>query len=291
MHLVGPILKIFGVAFALYGLTLFVRQRWIVFKPSREFTGVPSDLRLPYEDIRLTTASGMRIYGWCLEPSDSSKFIIYFAGSIGNISHELSTVAFLVSLGAAVAIVDYPGFGRSGGHPSERGCYEAAEAVWNYAVTLRRRKPEDIILFGRSLGAAVAAWLAARCPCSALVCQGGFTSIPDVAAGAYPVVPARYFCYIRFNTREHLRRCNCPVLVLHSEADTVIPFRHGLKLFEAASEPKQLLRLYGNHYGNEWQVTPALSQALRAFLAKSEYGSNAPDFLETRPGPAGHGLR
>lgn len=270
MYLVVLILKILGIAFAIYGLTLFVRQHWIVFKPSRELTGTPSDFGLPYEDILLTTASGVRIHGWCLEPADAKKFILYFTGSIGNISHELSTMAFLVSLGAAVAIVDYPGFGRSQGHPSERGCYEAAEALWNYAVGVRGRRPEEIVFFGRSLGAAVAAWLAARCPGSALVCHSGFTSVPDVAASAYPVVPARYFCYIRFNTRKHLRRCNCPVLVLHSETDTVIPFRHGLQLFEAASEPKRFLRLYGDHYGNEWQVTPELRQALPAFLASKE---------------------
>jgi fermentation-respiration switch protein FrsA (DUF1100 family) len=269
MDWVAPILKLVGIAFALYGLTLFVCQRWIVFKPSREFIGVPSELRLQSEDILLTTASGVRIHGWYLEPSNSRKLVLFFAGSIGNISHELSTVAFLESLGAAVTIFDYPGFGSSGGRPSERGCYETAEAVWNYAVAMRRRKPQDIILFGRSLGAAVAAWLAARCPCSALICHGGFTSIPDVAASAY-LVPAHYFCYIRFNTRDNLRRCKCPVLLLHSEADTVIPFRHGLQLFEAASEPKRLLRLCGNHYGDEWQATPALRQALQALLAGKE---------------------
>ena len=263
-------MKISGIAFALYGLTVFALQRWIIFKPSRQFIGVPSELRLPYENILLTTASGVSIRGWCLEPPDSRKFILFFAGSIGNISHELSTIAFLGSLGAAVAIVDYPGFGRSGGHPSERGCYEAAQAIWNYAVTMRRRKPQDIVLFGRSLGAAVAAWLASRCSCSALICHSGFTSIPDVAARNYPLLPARYFCYFRFNTSENLHRCSCPVLLLHSETDTVIPFRHGLQLFETALEPKQLLRLCGTHYGNEWQVTPALRQALLAFLAGEE---------------------
>jgi uncharacterized protein len=267
MHLLGPVLAAFGIAFGLYGLTLFVCQIWIVFKPSRKVTGVPSDLRLQYEDFFLTTASGVRIHGWWLEPPISGKVILYFAGSIGNISRELGTTAFLVSLGSAVAIVDYPGFGRSEGSPSERGSYETAEALWSYAVTVRRRKPEDIVVYGRSLGAAVAAWLAARHPCSALICHSGFTSIPDVAAHDYPLMPARFFCYIRFNTRKYLRRCTCPVLVLHSVTDTVIPFRHGLQLFEAASEPKQFLRLKGNHYGDDWQVTPALRRALPAFIA------------------------
>jgi uncharacterized protein len=164
-------------------------------------------------------------------------------------------------------IIDYPGFGRSGGRPGEKGCYEAAKAAWDYAVNERGRNPEDIILFGRSLGTAVAAWLAAQYPCGALVCHSGFTSIPDVAAATYPVLPARYFCYFRFNARKHLRRCHCPVLVLHSETDTVIPFRHGKALFEAAHEPKELLKLNGNHYGSEWQFTPALRESLPLFLA------------------------
>jgi len=210
------------------------------------------------------------VRGWCLEASSSNKMILFFAGSIGNISHELSTIAFLASLGAAVAVVDYPGFGASGGRPSERACYEAADAVWDYAVSVRHRRPENIILFGRSLGAAVAAWLAARYSCAALVCHSGFASVPEVAASAYPIVPARYFCYIRFNTRKYLRRCKCPVLVLHSESDTVIPFRHARMLFEAASEPKQLLRICGNHYGNDWQATPGLKQSLQGVLASKE---------------------
>ena len=270
MHLVGPILEVFGIAFGLYGLTLFVRQHWIVFKPSRDLAAFPSDLGLRYEDLLLTTASGVPLHGWYVEGSDSDKVILCFVGSIGNISHELSTIAYLGSLGPAVAIVDYPGFGASGGHPSERGFYEAADAVWQHVITQRRRKPEDVILFGRSLGAAVAAYLASRYSCGTLVCHGGFASVPEVAASAYPFVPARYFCYIRFNTRKYLRRCSCPVLVLHSESDTVIPFRHALLLFEAASEPKQLLRLYGNHYGNDWQATPGLKQSLREFLAGRE---------------------
>src|SRR5271157_74095 len=270
MHWVGAVLELFGIGFAVYGLTIFVRQHWIVFKPSRELVGVPSDFRLPYEDIRLTTSRGVPIRGWWLQSSDSSKVILFFSGSIGNVSHELSTIAFLRSLGATVAIVDYPGFGHSGGRPSERGCYEAAEAAWNYAVNVRGRKPEDIVLFGRSVGAAVTAWLAARHACGSLILHGGLTSVPDVAASIYPLLPARYFCYIRFNTRKHLRQCSCPVLVLHSETDTVIPFGHALQLFETASEPKQLLRLLGDHYGNEWQATPSLRQALPEFIAGKE---------------------
>ena len=265
--LLGPLLLALGAAFGLYGAAMFVLQPWIVFKPSRDMRGDPGEIGEAFEDVFLTTAAGVRIHGWWVAPAAApTKLILYFPGSIGNLSHELSTIRYLVSFGAAVLAVDYPGFGRSQGRPSERGTYQTAEAAWNYAVISKGWRPADVVLFGRSLGVAVAARLAVRCHCQALVCHGGFTSVPDLAAKAYPLLPARYFCFFRFNTRKSIRRSRCPVLVLHSQGDTVIPFYHGEALFDAAPEPKRLIPMVGDHYGDEWQITAELRRLLPSLL-------------------------
>jgi pimeloyl-ACP methyl ester carboxylesterase len=256
-----------GVAFGIYGGQAFFRQHGMVFKPTSELLGTPGDLGESFEDIWLPISGNTVAHGWWIGSAAAQKIFLYLPGSIGNISHELSTIAFLRSCGASVLIVDYPGFGRSSGRPSERGCYKTADAAWSWAVSKLRCQGADIVAIGRSLGATVAAWLAARRDVAALVCHSGFSSVADVAASAYPFLPARYFCYIRFNTCKHIRGGRCPVLVLHPERDTIIPISHGQKIFAAAPPRKRFLTLCGDHYGNEWQRTPGLRTELASLLA------------------------
>jgi pimeloyl-ACP methyl ester carboxylesterase len=252
-----------GILTGVWGIWMFFRQSRIVFKPTRDLLTDPSDLGLAFEDVYPQLSTGNRVHGWWIPGDDCSRAIICFPGSIGNMSHELTTVSFLRRLGACVLIVDYPGFGRSAGHASERGCYLAASAAWDYAIQNKGMRPESIVLFGRSLGGTVAAWLAARHPeCARLVIHSAFTSVPDVAARAYPFFPVRYFCYIRFNTLKQIRACRCPIVLMHSKADTVIPLWHGERILEEAPEPKRFVPIRGDHYGSEWQDTPGLQSAL-----------------------------
>jgi pimeloyl-ACP methyl ester carboxylesterase len=258
-----------GVLAAAIGIWLITRQGRIVFKPVRELLLDPSDLGLAFEDAFLPIGKkGVPIHGWWLPREDSRKLFLLLPGSIGNISHELKTLAFLHSLGAKVFVVDYPGFGKSEGRPTEGGCYLSAEAAWDFATRERGVRPEDVIIFGRSLGATVAARLASSHPdCGRLVLHSGFTSVPDVAARAYPFFPVRYFCYIRFNTLKQLRGCRCPIVVMHPTGDTVIPLKHSQRIFDAAPEPKSFVHLRGNHYDSGWQNTPGIRPALEELLS------------------------
>ena len=247
-----------GAGLAAYGGWLFIRQHAIVFKPSRKFLGNPTDIGISYQNVFLTVSYNVTVHGWWLLHVSSCKVVLYFPGSIGNISHELGTLSFLFSLGVSVLIIDYPGFGKSTGRPSEAACYAAADAAWEYIVGEKQYQPQNVVVFGRSLGVAVAARTAAEHAGGGLVCHGGLTSVPDVAGHSYRLLPSRYFCYLRFNTRKYLRNCRSPVLVLHSERDAVIPVSHGRAIFAAAPRPKQFLSLLGNHSGDEWQATPGL---------------------------------
>lgn len=264
--LVKTALAVAGTAYAFYGMRLFLRQNAIVFRPLRALSGDPGSVGLEFEDIIVETRRGVPLHGWWIQSQPASSVILFFPGSIGNMSRELQTFSFLVSLGASVMAVDYPGFGRSGGRPSESGCYETAEAAWDFATRVKGIPSRNIVLFGRSVGAAVAACLAARYECAGLICHSGVTSVPEVAAERYRFVPAQWLCYIRFNTVSFVALCRSAVVVMHSRSDTIVPISHGLRILERAPSPKRFVYLIGDHYSDEWLGTPNLHATLKPLL-------------------------
>jgi len=259
-------LAIGGVVFAIFGLRLFFLQSRLVFRPSRELLGTPRDWGCSFDDVVLQIHGGVTVRGWWIPGSGRSKVILYFPGSVGNISCELSTLRWLANTGAQVVTIDYPGFGQSDGRPSESGCYQAAEAVWHYAVAQRAIAPADIVVFGRSLGVAIAARVAARNLCGGLILHSGIASVPAVAARRYLGFPVYLFCYIRFNTLKYVARCHCPTLVMHSKTDRVIPISHGERIWHAASPPKRFLPIPGDHYTNAWHAAPNLADEIASML-------------------------
>ncbi len=158
------------------------------------------------------------------------------------------SIALFHELGFSVMLFDYRGFGLSAGAPSEQGVYRDAEAAWRYLVDIRGIAPDRIALHGRSLGAAIATWLASRHTPAALVIESTFTSMPEVAAELYPLLPVRLLMRHRFPVREYLKEVRCPVLVVHGREDELIPYRHGQALFEAANAPKAFMDIAGKHY-------------------------------------------
>jgi uncharacterized protein len=259
-------LAIGGGVFAIFGLRLFVLQSRLVFRPSRELLGTPQNCGYAFDSVVLKIAGGVCVRGWWIPGSGARKAILYFPGSIGNMSCELTTLVWLANTGAQVMTIDYPGFGQSDGRPNESGCYQAAEAAWRYAVEQRAIAPADILIFGRSLGVAIAARVAARNPCGGLVIHSGIASVPAVAARRYPVFPVYLFCYIRFNTLKYVPRCDCPILVMHSRTDRVIPISHGERILRAASSPKRFVLIPGDHYTNDWHAAPNLADEVASML-------------------------
>jgi pimeloyl-ACP methyl ester carboxylesterase len=269
--LAGPLITAALAVLGLYGLfgaQLFLRQNRVVFRASRDLLGDPSDLAREFEDVRLPLHGGLRVHAWWVPNPPSEKLVILLPGAIGNMSHELSTIGFLLRAGANVLAIDYPGYGKSQGQPGERACYQAAAAAWEHAVQERGIAPENIVVFGRSLGGAVGARLASERECGGLVIHGTPTSVPDLAARWYPFLPARYFCFYRFPALKYIRRTHQPVLVMHSEADRWVPFSHGQRLYREANAPKRFVRLDGGHHGHEWQFTPGLSEGFACLLRR-----------------------
>jgi fermentation-respiration switch protein FrsA (DUF1100 family) len=241
------LLVYFGLAALIY-----FKQDALVFQPSidREFLSTPAVIGLAFNPLTLATADGETLDGWHV-PANPGRpargLVILFHGNAGNISHRLDYLRMFHDLGFASLIIDYRGYGRSSGKASEEGSYVDAATAWRHAAEVLGYPAERIVLFGESLGGAVATQLAAARKPGALVVASTFTSVPDLGAEIYPWLPIRLLARIRYDSRERLAAVSSPVLVIHSRQDDIIPFAHGERLFAAARDPKQFLEIAGTH--------------------------------------------
>ena len=258
-------------AAAYLGLALYLylfQARYVYFPelPSRQVEATPADLGLAFDAVTLRTADGEALAGWFIPASVARGTLLYLHGNGGNIGHRLDQIEVFHRLGLNILIIDYRGYGASSGTPSEEGTYQDALAAWNYLTQQRHLAPAGIVVFGESLGGAIAAWLAARHAPAALVVFASFTSIPDLAQGMYPLFPVAWLARYRYDTRASLSRVNCPVLILHSPQDEIVPFSHGQALLGAARGPKRLVELRGSH-NDAFAVSAAVyREALDEFL-------------------------
>jgi fermentation-respiration switch protein FrsA (DUF1100 family) len=234
-----------GLALYLYAF----QARFLYFPelPSRRVDATPGDVGLAFEAVTLGTADGEKVTGWYIPAPAARGTLLYLHGNGGNIGHRLDPIAVFHRLGLNVLIIDYRGYGASSGKPSEEGTYEDALAAWRFLVEQRQIQPERIVLFGESLGGSVAARLATHHAPAALVLYASFTSVPELARTLYPMFPVSWLARYRYDTRAALSKVNCPVLILHSREDEIIPFSHGQALLAAAREPKRLVELRGGH--------------------------------------------
>jgi fermentation-respiration switch protein FrsA (DUF1100 family) len=222
------------------------RMLYLPNQPGRELEATPTDAGMSYDDVSFGTADGVNLHGWYVQGA-TSRVVLFFHGNAGNISHRLESIRQFHELGLSVLIIDYRGYGQSKGRPGENGLYLDAEAAWRYLTRTRGVEPGDVVIFGRSLGGSIAAWLAMRHEPGALIVESSFTSVPDVAGEIYPWLPVRWLSRLRHATVDYVRHVRCPVLVVHSRDDEIIPFRHGEAIFAAAPEPRRFLELHGSH--------------------------------------------
>ena len=253
---------------AIVGLMFVMQPRLLYLRDfgGREPTVTPAQIGLVFEDVLVRAADGAVVHGWFVPHSGARHTLIYFHGNAGNIGHRLESIRRWHTAGVAVLIFDYHGYGRSEGRPSEAATYQDALAVWDYLTETRGVRAAEIVLFGRSLGGAVATWLATQRAPAALIVDSGFTSVPDLAAEIYPWLPTRWLARFRYDARENIARVRCSVLVAHSPEDEIIPFHHGQALYEAAPEPKRFLQTSGGHNDGHLLAVPQYRAQLNAFL-------------------------
>ena len=255
-------------------LFIYFRQSSYMYEPDRDVHVTPRAINVDYDDVRIKTDDGEVIAGWYVPVFKSSKrvdspltgtTVLVCHGNAGNLSDRLDLIMIFHKLNIDVFIFDYRGYGDSTGKPSEAGTYSDALAAWNYLVGAKGLDPESILVYGRSLGGAVATWIVAEVKAPALVLEATFTSAVDVAKDRFPLFPADKFCRFKYRSIDLLPSIKCPVVVAHCKEDRVIRYKHGRRLFEGANKPKLFVELDAAH-ASGLEVDVEYQRALRKFL-------------------------
>ncbi len=247
------LMRILVMALVIYvalALVIFLFQSRLIFLPhvaGRDVVETPARMGLEYSEVELTTADGERLHGWWLPHEQPRATLLFQHGNAGNISHRLDSLRIFHELGLNVFIYDYRGYGRSTGSPSEEGLYADARAAWQWLTEEQGIAGREVVLFGRSMGGAVAAKLATEVEAGGLIVESSFSSVPDIASELYWWLPVRWLARIKFPTLDLVAAADEPLLVVHSPDDEIIPFQHGQRIFDAAEGPRTLLELQGDH--------------------------------------------
>lgn len=273
----GMLLEILGsvaIAYACVVALVFLFQSQLVYYPGigREMAVTPQAYGLAFEAVEVVTEDGERLHAWWVPAEHARGTVLILHGNAGNISHRIDYLQMFHRLAYSTFIVDYRGYGRSTGSPSEEGTYRDALASWRHLTEQRGVRPDDIVLYGESLGAAVASWLAVRHPPRALVLASAFTSATDLGAQVYWFLPVRLISRIGYDNLANLRKIRAPVLIAHSRDDDIVPFSHGERLFAAAGEPKAFLEMRGGHNSAFVFAREEWVSALSAFLQRHAPG-------------------
>jgi len=257
-----------GTAAALFlGFLLLSCQSGFIYHPDRNLAATPGAINLAYEEVRFPAADGTKLHGWWIPSRESRGAVIHCHGNAGNISHRLGIIEIFNSMGLDVLVFDYRGYGLSEGTPTEKGTYADAEGAWRYLADVKGISRERIIVHGQSLGGAIAAHLASQRQPAMVVVESSFTSTRDLARNFCSFTPAIYIILTyTYETARFAGEARCPLLVIHSRDDEMIPFSHGEKIFHAAKEPKAFLEIRGSHNGGFIQSGSVYVSGLKSFI-------------------------
>ena len=243
---------------------MYVFQRALLYFPDTAHTP-PARAGLPRaEEVMLTSGDGEKLIAWFVAPRGNKPVVLYFQGNAEGLPARVDRFTWLIADGAGLLALAYRGYGGSTGTPTEDGLIHDANAAYDFA---RARYPAGrIVLFGESLGTAVAVALAAGHEVAGVILDAPFTSAAEVGAAAYPFAPVRWLMKDKFHSDERIGRVSAPLLVLHGEQDRIVPIRFGEKLFALAREPKRFVRFpQGGHVDLD---DHGAAKVVREFLAE-----------------------
>ena len=277
-----------ALSFVALFAALFLGLRWYeqqsVYYPTRDLFQSPADAGLPFEDVTLATADGETLHGWWVPSGNPhAPVMLFFHGNGGNVSHRLDKLAVFRDIGADTLIIDYRGYGKSSGSPSEQGIYRDARAAYQWLTVTRGVDPNRIVVYGESLGSAVAVHLASEAPLGGVVVESGFTSVTDVAKKMFPFLPVRWILKHKFDSIEKVHRIDAPLLILHSRDDELFEMSHPERLLAAAQPPKRLVEMQGGHNDAFLVSAQTYRKALATFLAEIHPAPTFSESKETTP--------
>ncbi|MBC8133506.1 MAG: alpha/beta hydrolase [Deltaproteobacteria bacterium] len=267
---------------AAYGAVLiwfYLNENALLFRPDQgKVSAAPESLQLESRDVTLPAvgAASPALRARLIPPPQkpnvaaTAPWILYFhgaSGNVGTLGYNQAWARFR-QLGLGVFAVDYRGYGESGGKPSEAGLYQDADTAYAYLTEHLHVPAARVLIYGYSLGSAVAIDLAARVPAAGLLVEGAFTSIPARGAELYPYLPVRWLARNRFASDEKIARVSMPKLFVHARDDVYVPIAHGKALFELARPPKSFQAVAGGHI-DAYKVDPEFFNAIARFVSKS----------------------
>lgn len=246
-------------------LAMMMLENSLIFFPAKYPVGEWEPRGLVFEDAWFEAEDGARLHGWFC-PVEHPRAVVLFAhGNAGNLSGRADTLRFFQDeLRCSILIFDYRGFGRSNGEPDEAGVLRDARAARGWLAERCGIGEREIVLFGESIGGAVAIDLAAKDGARGVIVENTFTSLPDVAAYHYPWLPVRWLMRSRLDSLSKIERYHGPLLICHGDADTIVPTEHSRKLFARANEPKRLVLAPGGDHNDP--RTPDCAQAIGEFI-------------------------
>jgi fermentation-respiration switch protein FrsA (DUF1100 family) len=243
-------------------------ENYFLYFPEPDLSMTPDNIRLPYEDVIFKAADDTELHGWFIPGKNRSPVVLFFHGNAGNISHRIDNLLRLNRLGLSVFIFDYRGYGRSQGEPSEQGIYNDARGALEW-LAKRGYNRDDIIYFGRSIGAAVALQLAIEKPPNGLILESPFTSVAGMGKKHYPIL-YRLLGWLlkdRYDNEEKMSQLKAPLLLIHGTEDSIVPVNMGQTLFSLAAQPKQIYLINGADHNDGF------------YLDEGEYWGNWKTFL------------
>lgn len=240
-----------------------------IYYPRRRWRATPDKAGLSYEEVAFVAEDGCLLHGWWISSDRARGTVIYCHGNASNVGDCVWVASELARMDVHVFLFDYRGYGRSRGFPTERGTYRDARAAYE-VVRARYGDAEHppVVVYGHSLGGAVAVQLALDKSVRAVVLENAFTSIMDMGQALYPFLPVRWFCRYRYDNLAKIPRLSVPIIVAHGRQDEVTPFEMGHRLYDVAREPKEFFELSGGHNEPDWERNPRYREGLARLLGR-----------------------
>jgi len=256
---------------ALYGVFLVSCERRIIYHPHKypEGNWNSSSSSVSREDVHFTASDGVRLHGWYIPSAGAKATLLWFHGNAGNITHRLGNIEMLKPLNLNIFIFDYRGYGKSEGEPDEKGIYSDSQAAYDWLVKVKNILPEEIILFGRSLGGICAVEVASGNPAAGLILESVFPSAGKMAEKIFPVLPLGGAIKSRFDAISKVPDLKLPKLFIHGTQDEIVPYKLGRELFSVAADPKEFYDIQGAGHNDTFLIGGAgYFNALGQFIKK-----------------------
>ena len=229
-------------------------ERNFVFFPVKPLAFSPRGWGMEFEDVFFRTHDGVELNAWLIEASQDSPVVIWFHGNAGNIADRVENARLLFDRGLTLFMVDYRGYGKSEGEPSEEGIYIDGQAAYDYLISERDTAPENLIVFGRSLGSTVAVHVASNNRCAGVILESAITNMADMARAHYPIIPGLGNLKHKFNSIDRVPEIRAPILFIHGDADEIVPYELGRRLFDAAESEKEFYAISDAHHNDTYFV-------------------------------------